>query len=404
MKIAAIEALHADAGWRVFSFLKVTTDDGIVGWSEYNESYGSRGLTAVIDGLAEGLIGADPRPIELIVARLYARTRQAPGGMLQQAIAALENALLDVKAKALGIPVYALFGGPTRRRQRLYWSHCGTYRLHRAEAMGVAPLTGLDGLAALGREVRERGFTGLKTNIFLFDDGAEPALYMPGFSDGVDLNPSGRVIGALRDQLAALRDGAGPGVDILLDLNFNFRTEGYLKTGRALDDLGLMWFEIDSYDAPALRQIRDALQTPVASCESLFTRRQFRPFFENHAMDVAIVDVPWNGLAESVKIAHMAEAYEINVAPHNFYGHLSTLMSAHFCAALPNVRIMEIDIDDVPWKDDLVTAPPVVENGYLVIPRAPGWGADVNEEAVRAHPPRNWRGLRPDLRHGGNRS
>ena len=399
MKITAIEDLHCDAGWRVFSFLKVSTDAGVVGWSEYNESYGSRGLTAVIQGLAEGLIGVDPRPVEKISAHLYARTRQAPGGMSQQAIAALENALLDVKAKDLGVPVHALFGGPTREKVRLYWSHCGTYRLHRAEAMGVPPLTGVDGLAALGREVRDRGFTGLKTNIFLFDE-TPPTLYMPGFSDGIDLNPSNRVIGALREQLTALREGAGPEVDILLDLNFNFKTEGYLKVARALDDLGLMWFEIDSYDAPGLRKVRDALRTPVASCESLFTRRQFLPFFENRAMDVAIIDVPWNGLAESVKIAHMAEAYEINVAPHNFYGHLSTLMSAHFCAALPNVRIMEIDIDDVPWKDDLVTAPPVIEDGHLVIPDGPGWGADVNEEALRAHPPVNWRGLRPDLRHG----
>ena len=402
MKITAIEDLHCDAGWRVFSFLKVSTDEGIVGYSEYNESYGSRGLTAAIRGLAEGMIGIDPRPTEHIVARLYARTRQAPGGLLQQAIAALENALLDVKAKALGVPVYALFGGPTRERMRLYWSHCGTYRLHRAEAMGTPPLNDLDGLVALGREVRERGFTGLKTNIFLFDT-EPPTLYMPGFSEGVDLNPSGRVIGALREQLTALREGAGPDVDILLDLNFNFKTEGYVQVGQALDDLGLMWFEIDTYDALALRRIRDSLRTPVASCESLFTRRQFRPFFENHSMDVAIVDVPWNGLAESVKIAHMAEPYEINVAPHNFYGHLSTLMSAHFCAALPNVRIMEIDIDDVPWKDDLVTNPPTIEDGHLVIPDGPGWGADVNEEAVRAHPPVNWRGLRPDLRHGERR-
>ena len=105
-------------------------------------------------------------------------------------------------------------------------------------------------------------------------------------------------------------------------------------------------------------------------------------------MDVAIIDIPWNGILESVKIAAMAEAYEVNVAPHNFYGHLSSLMSAHFCAAVPNFRIMEIDIDDVPWKDDLVTAPPIIEDGAFVLPKGPGWGADVNEEAVRRHPPK----------------
>ena len=141
-----------------------------------------------------------------------------------------------------------------------------------------------------------------------------------------------------------------------------------------------------SYDRSNL--IRRAIRTPVASCESLFGRRQFKDYFESYAMDVAIIDVPWNGILESMKIAAMAEAYEVNVAPHNFYGHLSSLMSAHFCAALPNFRIMEIDIDDVPWKDDLVTEPPRIENGELILPTGPGWGADVNEDVVRRHPPR----------------
>ena len=171
-------------------------------------------------------------------------------------------------------------------------------------------------------------------------------------------------------------------------MNFNFKTEGYLTMARALDDLGLMWFEIDSYDATALRDIRRACKTPLASCESLYGRRQYKSFLEQHAVDVAIIDVPWNGILESLKIAAMAEPYEINVAPHNFYGHLSTLMSSHFCAVIPHLRIMEIDVDDVPWKDDLVTVPPTIENGYLKLPTGPGWGADPDEEAIRAHPPK----------------
>ncbi len=390
MRIVAIDDLHCDAGWRVWSFLKVTTDEGLVGWSEYNESYGSKGLTGVIRRLADGLIGQDPRPVERITSTLYAMTRQAPGGMVQQAIAAIENALLDVKAKALGVPVYALFGGPVRERLRLYWSHCGSYRLTQAERMGVEPLRSLDDVVRLGREVQQRGFTALKTNIFRFD-GERPYMYMPGFArtpGGPELNADRPVLRAIADQLAAFREGAGPDMDILLDLNFNFKTEGYLKMARAVEPFDLMWLEIDSYDPGALTYIRRAARIPIASCESLFGRRQFRPFFDAGAVDVAIVDVPWNGLLESVKIAAMADAYEVNVAPHNFYGHLSTLMSAHFCAAVPNFRIMEIDIDDVPWKDDLVTVPPVIEDGHLLVPTGPGWGAEVDEEAVRAHPPR----------------
>ncbi len=392
MKITSIDSLHCDAGWRNFSFLKISTDEGLIGWSEYNESYGSPGLSEVIRRLGEILIGQDPRAIQRLTANLYARTRQAPEGLIQQAIAAIENALLDVKAKALGVPVYELFGGPVRDRLRLYWSHFGTYRLHHADIMGVPALTDLAGVEALAAEVVQRGFTGMKTNIFLFGrDGDAPGLHMPGFGrnfDAPELNWNRDLTARLKEQIGVMRSGAGPEADLFLDLNFNFKTEGYLQITRALDDADLSWFEIDTFDAAALRQIRDKTKTPIASCESLFGRRGFVPYFEQHAMDVAIIDVPWNGLNESLKIAAMAEAYEINVAPHNFYGHLSTLMSAHFCAVLPNFRIMEIDIDDVPWKDNLVTLPPVIEDGHLILPTGPGWGADVNEDAVRTHPPR----------------
>ena len=392
MKITRIVDLHADAGWRVFSFLKIETDAGIIGWSEYNESYGSKGLTGVVLKLAETLIGLDPRPVERITADLYAKTRQAPGGLIQQAIAAIENALIDVKAKALGVPVCEMLGGPVRSQLRLYWSHCGTYRLHHAEKMGLAPVRNLDDIRKLGEHVGERGFTALKTNIFLFD-GASPELYMPGFvrsPGGPELNPSLRVEEALDKQLAAFRDGTGKDVEFLLDLNFNFKTEGYIRLVRALEQRQhrLMWVEIDSFDPRALALIRRSIATPLASCESLFGRRQFKDYLENYSMDVAIVDLPWNGILESMKIAAMAEAYEVNCAPHNFYGHMSTLMSAHFCAAIPNFRIMEIDIDDVPWKDDLVTEPPRIEKGHLIVPTKPGWGSDINEAAVRKHAPK----------------
>ena len=215
---------------------------------------------------------------------------------------------------------------------------------------------------------------------------------MPGFARAAaghpELNADRRILRAIADELAALREGAGPEMGLHLDLNFNFKTEGYLKAARVVEPFDLAWLEIDSYDPRALATIRTGARVPIASCESLFGRRQYRPYFEAGAVDVAIVDVPWNGLGEAIKIAAMADAYEINVAPHNFYGHLSTLMSAHFCAAIPNFRIMEIDIDDVSWKDELVTAPPVIDKGELVVPTAPGWGADIDEKTVRAHPPR----------------
>jgi L-alanine-DL-glutamate epimerase-like enolase superfamily enzyme len=87
-----------------------------------------------------------------------------------------------------------------------------------------------------------------------------------------------------------------------------------------------------------------------------------------------------------VKIGHMAEAYELTIAPHNYYSHLADLHSAHLCAVMPNVRIMEIDIDDVPWKGPLVTKPPVIRDGHLMMPTGPGWGADIDEAVLREHP------------------
>ncbi|MEM7239243.1 MAG: mandelate racemase/muconate lactonizing enzyme family protein, partial [Pseudomonadota bacterium] len=357
MRITGIESLHCDAGWRVWSFLKITTDDGITGWSEYNESYGSPGLAEVIRRLGDSLIGEDPRPVERITARLYAKTRQAPGGLIAQAIAAIENALVDIKARSLGVPVAALLNGPVRDRLRLYWSHCGSYRLEHSDLIGTPPLRGLDDVRALASEVRERGFGALKTNIFRFDlDRA--IMHQPGFtlnSGWPELNIDRDMLGLIYDQMAAFREGAGSDMDLLLDLNFNFKTEGYRQVARAVEEFDLMWLEIDQFDANTLALIRQGTDTPVASCESLFGRRQFLPFFAAGAVDVAIIDVPWNGILESMKIASMAEAHEINCAPHNFYGNLSTMMSAHFCAAIPNFRIMEIDIDDVPWKDDVVS-------------------------------------------------
>ena len=280
MKITAIESLHCDAGWRTLSFLKISTSEGLIGYSEYNESYGSPGLSEVIRRLGELLIGQDPRPVQRLTANLYARTRQAPEGLIQQAIAAIENALLDIKAKALGVPVYELFGGPVRDRLRLYWSHFGTYRLHHAAIIGVEPLTDLAGVEKLAAHAVERGFTAMKSNIFLFDvDGGRPELHMPGFGrnfEAPELNWSRDLIARLQAQIRAMRAGAGPAADLFLDLNFNFKTEGYLQICRALDDAGLSWFEIDSFDAAALRDIREKIQTPIASCESLFGAPGFR--------------------------------------------------------------------------------------------------------------------------------
>jgi L-alanine-DL-glutamate epimerase-like enolase superfamily enzyme len=387
MKITDLEILHCDAGWRYFSFLKISTDEGIIGYSEFNECFGGYGVSEVIRRLAPQVTGKDPLAHERLYFELYAITRPGAGGVIGMGLAAIENALLDIKGKALGLPVYKLLGGPMRDRIRVYWSHCGTYRVRQHEMLEKPPLTGLPDLANHAREIVDMGFTALKTNMLLFN--GEPSVYSPGFNKPAgkpELNAERALVEAVSEEIATFRGAVGPDIDILLDLNFHFKSEGFIKMVRAMEPYELFWIEIDTYDAAALRIIRDRSTVAISSGETLFGIREFRPYFERYSLDVAIIDAVWNGVAQSMKIAAVAEAYEVNVAPHNFYGHLSTFMNAHFCAAVPNFSIMEIDIDGVPWRDEIYTAVPDIRNGYLHLPTAPGWGIDVNEVFVRAHP------------------
>jgi L-alanine-DL-glutamate epimerase-like enolase superfamily enzyme len=395
MKVVKVETLACDAGWRNYHFVKLTTEAGVVGWSEFDEGFGSPGVGSVIDRLAPMVIGQRASEHERIYAQLYCATRPGSGGVVAQAIGAIENALLDAKAKALNVPCYELLGGKVRDRIRVYWSHCATWRINHPSFF-APPITDLEGVKAIGREVREKKFTALKTNIFLYAAGGKnPKGWRPGF--GVpflpELNVDRDVLRNLRLHLETIREGAGPDVDLLLDLNFNAKTEGYLKILRAIADLDMFWVEIDTFNPEALGLIRRQSRHPISSCETLLGLREFLPYFREQAVDVAIIDTPWNGVWQSMKIASAAEAHEVNVAPHNFYGHLCTMMNAHFAAAVPNLRIMETDIDRLAWDDELVDHPPAFENGHLIVPDRPGWGCVPNEAAIRARPPKGHAGL-----------
>ncbi len=387
MKIAKVETRHCDAGWRNYHFVKVTTESGIVGWSEFDEGFGSPGVAQVIDSMGSKIIGQSANDHEPLYALMYAMTRPAAGGVVAEGLGAIENALLDAKAKGLGVPCYQLLGGKMRDRVRVYWSHCGTWRINHPKYY-PPQITDLDGVKAMGAEVREKGFGALKTNIFMHDDG-DARGWRPGFGSPFypELNVDKKVLRNLRTHLEAFREGAGPEMEILLDLNFNAKTEGYVKILREIADLDMFWIEIDSYNADALAYIRQQSPHPISSCETLLGLRDFLPYFAARSMDVAIIDAVWNGVWQSMKIANLAEAYEVNVAPHNFYGHLCSFMNLHFAAAVPNLRIMEIDVDRLAWDDELFTHKPEFEDGHIVVPDRPGWGTDPVEDALEAHPP-----------------
>ena len=386
MKVTNIETFVVDAGWRPWIFVKVETDEGVTGYGECSDGRNPNGVAGTIKDLTPLLIGRDPRAYEMRFWDMIRGSRQSPGGIAAKAIAGIECALVDIKAKALGISVVELFGGPTRDDVRVYWSHCGSSRARNFELIGVPPLKTMDDIAALGREVVEKGFTALKTNIVFPGDPA--AVYFPGFggsSGTTDGNVTPQLLRHIETLIGTFREAVGPDVGINLDLNFNFKPEACMRIAKVLEQFDMLWLEIDMYDHKAIRQIKDSTTTKICTGENLYYMREYLPYFECRAADVFMIDVPWNGFAPSKKIGDLADVFQLNVAPHNYYSHLATYMSASLCAVLPNVRIMEIDIDDVPWKDDLTTHVPDIVDGYMKTPTRPGWGTELNEEVVKAH-------------------
>jgi galactonate dehydratase len=240
----------------------------VVGWSEFDEGFGSPGSAAAIQRLAGRVVGQNALQHERIFADLFAATRphrrrgRAGAGRDRKRAArrqgqAARRALLR-----------------TARRQDPR-PHPGLlvalrHLAHQSSPWYKPAITDLDGVKAIGREVREKKFTALKTNIFTYD-GGKPTGWRPGF--GVpfepEINVDRKVLRDLRMHLEAIRDGAGPDVDILLDLNFNAKTEGYLKILREIADLDMFWIEIDSFSPEALGYIRRQSPHPISSCETL---------------------------------------------------------------------------------------------------------------------------------------
>lgn len=386
MKITAIDTFAVSNGFtppRPWLFCAVRTDAGITGYSEFGSDGITRGLLGLVQDLGHRLIGKDPTAPDKHALDLYRAVRQAPYGATQQAIAGIELACWDIAGKALGVPVYKLFGGPHRDRQRVYWSHLATYRVANHQLLGKPPLRTVADLAAAAAEAPKAGYTAFKTNIIWPGDPAR------GIAQGRvgphDQRATRDIITTAVKQIGAMREAVGPDVDICLDVNVNFKPNEALRLARELEPFGLFWMEIDNQDPDALAQLKNSVRIPICSGEQLQTVRQYRPYFERHAMDVVKIDVCWQGFGAARRVADLAESYELNVAPHNYNGHLSTFQSLNLCASISNVTIMESDPEQTPFRDELFTALPEIRDGHMAIPTRPGWGTDLDEAAARQH-------------------
>ncbi|MGE5253575.1 MAG: mandelate racemase/muconate lactonizing enzyme family protein [Planctomycetaceae bacterium] len=391
MKITNVESFIVDAGWRPWVFVKVETDEGISGYGECSVSRGPFAVVGAVEDLKPMLLGTDPRAYEMRFWEMSRKAIAEPLGIRAKAIAGVELAILDIKARALGISVVELFGGPTRDKVRLYWSHCGTTRALYPE-MGTPPIKTMGDISELGKEVVRRGYTALKTNIVF--PGIPARVHFDGFGGGpgqavsTDQVASHSMLKHIETLIGTFREAVGPEVDICLDLNFNFKPESCKRIAQILEPFNLLWLEIDMYNPEALREIKDSTSTKICTGENQIYMQDYLPYFQARCADVFMVDVAWMGFSQAKKVGDLAQIFEFNVAPHNYYSHLSTFISASLCAVLPNVRIQEIDVDDVPLREELVTRLPEIQGGYMKVPAGPGWGTELREDVARKNP---WR-------------
>jgi len=261
MRIVNVETFVVDAGWRPWAFVKITTDEGLAGWGECSCTFTQLAVLGAIEDLRPLLVGADPLAHELRFWDMYRKSRLgSAGGAVGKAIGAIECALVDIKARALGVSVAELFGGPLRERVPLYWSHFAVNRILGEQWLGKSPIRALDDVIVAAREVRERGYHALKTNLMVWDGPL--AVDWSGFAAGAgntDGVLSPRRIRQTVEQFTVIREVVGPEVELILDINFNLKPASVVRLLQALEPVDLAWLELDLYDPDAMLQIKRAV-------------------------------------------------------------------------------------------------------------------------------------------------
>ena len=373
MKITAIETLVCNARMRNWVFVKVVTDQpGLIGWGEATLEWHTRSVIGAIEDIAPLLVGEDPTRPEYLWQMMYRQHFWHGHGIVRAtAMAGIDLALWDIVGKVANLPVSKLFGGPVRDHVRTY-CHLGGGRM---EDFYQTPADNAKRFGDLARGAVEAGFTAFKS------------MAVPSTMALEGLKP----VRAAEAAVAAMREAVGEDVDIMVDCHARPSPAMGLKFGKALDDYGLYFFEEPCWPecVEGLAMINAALVTPVASGERVTHLEAFRHLFEKRALEVCQLDITHcGGLTAARRIAALAEAHRISLAPHNPQGPVSTAASLEFGFSQPSYIICETVHEDVPWRQD------VVEEGFTVEPKGrivrpntrPGLGISINEAEVRKHP------------------
>ena len=383
MKITDVRVILCHGGMRTWTFVKVSTDEGIVGWGDASEWVRAQAhKTVVEEDLAPLVLGENPFDIERLWQKMWVAS-YCGGKDLRVAMTGIETALWDIVGKALNTPVYNLLGGKCYDRIRLYYDNCDAYRAGYQGGTKWQPGDdSLEGIAKQARYIQELGFTALK-------------LHPMGLANrpAVTRTASLEAIEATVAKVAAVREAVGSKVDIAIDINNRLDLPSSEALARALEPYHLMFFEDpirQDESAGSYKRLVEATSTPVGTGENLYNVWDFRNYLEIGALDVVLPDVCHTGILQAKKIAGLAEAYHLPLAPHNPNSPLSTIISAHFCASIPNFLALEFMSDEYEpvWRDR-ITTPSVgslVKNGHLELPTGPGWGVEMNEDEMAKHP------------------
>jgi galactonate dehydratase len=368
VKIAAISTRVVNARMRNWVFVKVETDQGLVGWGEASLEWKTRAVVGCVEDLAPLILGQDPRRIEHLYQTMYRHSFFRMGVIGMSALSGIEQACWDIFGKSLGVPVYQLLGGAVRESIRMY-DHLGGGEMN-ALYLQDQP----ERMAERARESVAAGYSAIK------------ALVVP-VSEPLDgLAP----IRHAEACMAAIREAVGDGVDIIVDLHGRTTPAMAIQYGQALAPYRLFFFEepCPPENPKALAEVARGLPgVPIATGERLVTRFAFRELFEQGACAVVQPDLcHCGGLWEARKIAAMAETYYVSVAPHNPLGPIATAAAIQFGFATPNFLIQEAIRSDVPWRDEVVTPPIPVIGGHVSLPEGPGLGIEVDEVAAARHP------------------
>lgn len=365
IKITDIKTFLVGAGGRNYCFVKVETDQGIHGIGEAYSCGPDTATMEVIKDFKSWLVGQDPRNIEHINSMLFNFTRFPGGLVVNAAIAGIDHALWDIAGKAAGLPVYMLLGGKVRDKIRVYQSAGGTDAKSTAESAK--------------RIVEKYGYTAIK---------------MKPQPSGDNSRPYNAITRGAAERVKAVRDILGPDVDIGCDIHARFfEISRAIRLAKAIEPYNPMWLEepIRPENEDAMKKLADHVNIPLASGECNYMRHEFRKLLELQALDIIQPDICLVGMSEMKKIATMAEAHYVTVAPHNPMGPLATAVNVHFAASTPNFFILEYHADDESPRKDLLKEPLMVKNGYIPVPTKPGWGVELNEEAFSKFPAKPWR-------------